>query len=282
MDPSVCANPTFKIPEPTPNSNIASEEVSQKLQEAVFRIQKQIENSELEPPHPVIEIAKKKKKCIVVKEILHDSEKYLVIYHNSEDEPMFKERTSKFHHVQFSFLEDCRVFILSKLVRVFFMRCKNCQVSIRSPLIESLEFFECKNSQLNVRLPESSTPQIPLILIENCPNFDIYQSNKELVYIIKLSHSVTGNIIDPKTKERLARYNLGKTIWDEQERMFVLLSREQGFSAVPDLYSLHSLNHHLLIRSLEPEDVVFQEDVNALFGTTPPVAKDSPLRRWGR
>ena len=286
MDPSVCVNPTFHTPGAKANANTTevSDEVSQKLFDAIQRIQKQIERSELEPPHPIIEIAKKKGKCIVVKEIYENSKRYLIIYHNadSKDVPMFKESTNKFRHVQFSFLEDCRIFILSKMVRVFFMRCKGCQISIRTPLIESLEFFECKNSSLNVRIPEGeiSRIQIPLVLIENCPNFDIYQSNRELVYIIKLSDRVTGNIIDPKTKERLSQYNLGKTIWDEQERRFVLFSRDQGFSAVPDRYSLHSLSHHLMIKPLNSVDSLDPTDVKSLFGTTPPVAKDSPLRRW--
>jgi len=293
MDPSVCANPTFQTPTPEPNPNTTdlSEDISKKLEEAVQRLKQELEEEEFEPPHPVIEIKKQRNQCIVVKEVESDKLKKLVIYRNadSEDDPLFEIDTNKFHHVQFSSLEDCRVFVLTKTVRVFFMRCNNCQVSVRRPLISALEFFKCKNLQLSIRIDTEDTP-IPLVLIEDCSKVDIYQSNKELFYVIKTCVDITGNIIDPITKERISKYNLGKIFWGEQERSLVLLSRTQGFASVSDTYQLNSLEHNLMIRQMNSEEDVSSRDFEEnseefsanLFGTTPPVAKESYMKNFIR
>lgn len=285
MDPTVCTNPTFKNPGPNPNPNTRdlSSDVSKKLEEAVKRLKNELEEAEFESPHPVIEIKGHKNQCLVVKEITSTSEselRKLVIYRNtdSEDSPLFEIDTDKFHHVQFSSLEDCRVFVLTKTVRVFFMRCNNCQISVRRPLISALELFKCKNLQLSIRIESEDTP-IPLILIEDCSKVDIYQSNRELVYIIKVCIDITGNIIDPVTKERLSKYNLGKIFWGEQERSFVLLSRTQGFATVSDTYQLNSLEHNLMIRQLDSENEESDDQIEDLFGTTPPIAQESFMKR---
>ena len=289
MDPSICANPTFinPEPEPEPNTRDLSQDISKKLEEAVQRLKCELEEAEFESPHPVIEIKGHKNQCIVVKELEISSDGYsnnlrkLVIYRNtdSEDSPLFEIDTDKFHHVQFSSLEDCRVFILTKTVRIFFMRCNNCQVSVRRPLISALEFFKCKNLQLSIRINSENTP-IPLVLIEDCSKVDIYQSNEELVYIIKVCVDITGNIIDPTTKERLSKYNLGKIFWGEQERSFVLLSRTQGFATVSDTYQLNSLEHNLMIRQLNSENEDSEDQITDLFGTTPPIAKESFMKNF--
>lgn len=288
MDPSVCANPTFKTPGPKPDPNTINipDDISRSLKEAALRLKKEMED--VKPPHPVIEIKGETGRCIVVKELIdQENEAYLVICRNSD--PLFKVKKSVFRHVQFTSLTDCRVFVLAKMVRVFFMRCEGCQFSIRSPLIGPLEFYKCKNSHLNIRIPETLVDReaaswshpIPLVMVEDCPQFHIYQSNRELVYVIKLCESVTGNIIDPKTKERKASYRLGKIFWGEQERTLVLLSRSQGFASVPDTYALNNMAHHLMVRPLGSDSDDSDTDVRVedLFGTTPPVAKSGFLWR---
>ncbi len=310
MDPSVCANPTFKTqgPKPDPNTVDIPNNISRSLKEAALRLKKEMEY--VEPPRPVIEIKGETGQCIVVKELEDPagSKTYLVIYRNSDStgDFLYKVEKSLFRHVQFTSLSDCRVFVLAKMVRVFFMRCEGCQFSIRSPLIGPLEFYKCKNSHLSIRIPEalfcSAASQrdcgaesqscgaasqrdcvhpIPLVMVEDCPQFNIYQSNRELVYVIKLCESVTGNIIDPKTKERKATYRLGKIFWGEQERTLVLLSRSQGFASVPDTYALNNMAHHLMIRPLGLEDSDSDPEIKVedLFGTTPPAAKSGFLWR---
>jgi hypothetical protein len=308
MDPSICASPTFRVPEPRPNPNTqeVSEDVSNKLKEALERVKKDLIESEFESPHPVIEIKRQRKQCIVVKEVetiknfemsnfSHSDSSIplkpleivhsLVIFRNtdSEDNPLFKIDTDKFHHVQFSSLEDCRVFVLTKTVRVFFMRCTNCQVSVRKPLLGALEFFKCKNLQLNIRIPE--TPEItesliPVVSIEDCNKVDIYQSNKELFYVIKLCIDITGNIVDSVTKQRYSKYNLGKLFWGEQEQSCVLLSRTNGFQMTTHEYKLENIEHNLMIQQLNSENDNSEFQIAEIFGTTPPVVKDSPLRNW--
>jgi len=283
MDPSVCANPTFKTPAPKPNPNLKDvpKSVSQSLKEAALRLKKEMEN--VEPPQPVIEIKGEVGQCIVVKEEHRpDLKDYLVIYKGSDI--LYQVEKSVFRHVQFTSLADCRVFVLAKMVRVFFMRCQGCQISIRTPLIGYLEFFKCRGSHVNIRVPgvDLTGPPIPLVLVEECKNFDIFQSNREMVYVVKLCDTVTGTIIDPKTKERKARYSLGKIFWGEQEQTLVLLSIEKGFASVRNEYALNNLNHHLMIKPLcesESDSETETESVEDLFGTTPPVAKSGFLWR---
>ncbi len=279
MDPSVCYNPTFKTPDPKPTGVVAStpNDVAQSLKEAALRLKKQMET--VEPPHPVIEIKGETGCCIVVKE----QGNFLVIFKNSDKTPMYMVGKPVFHHIQFTSLTDCRIFVLIKMVRVFFFKCTGCQFSIRAPLIGALEFFKCSSSNVNIRIEcnESERP-IPLVMVEECKNFGIYQSNQELVYVVTLCVDITGNIIDPKTKERKATYKLGKIFWGEQERMLVLLSSTQGFASVANVYALNNIDHHLLVKPLESSDSDSDSEGDSgvdIFGTTPPVAKSGFLWR---
>lgn len=266
MDPSVCVKPTFKRPPLKRENKIKDipDDVAQSLQKAVVRLKKEMET--VEPPHPVIEIQGETGKCIVIKEV----DDFLEIHRNTE--VLYKTNKTVFRHVQFSSLVDCRVFVLAKAVRVFFMRCKNCQFSIRAPLIGRLEFFKCYKSKVNIRVP-GEEPPIPLIMVEDCHEFHIYQSNRELFYVITQCERITGNIVDPKTNERIEEYPLGKIIWGWQERSIVMLSRDKGFASVPDSYDITGISHHLFM-NINPFQTQ-NEKVEDLFGTTPPAAKFS-------
>ncbi len=277
MDPSICYKPTFKTPDPKPAGAASTpNDVAQSLKEAAIRLKKQMET--VEPPHPVIEIKGETGCCITVKE----RGNFLVIYKNSDDVPLYMVGKPVFHHIQFTSLTDCRIFILIKMVRVFFFKCTGCQFSIRAPLIGALEFYKCKSSNVNIRIEctDPSERPIPLVMVEECRNFGIYQSNQELVYVVTLCVDITGNIIDPKTKERKATYKLGKIFWGEQERMLVLLSSTQGFASVANVYALNNIDHHLLVKPLG-SDSDLEEDSEGgsvdIFGTTPPVAKSGFL-----
>lgn len=274
MNPNVCFSPTFKNPVPKRRNMTReiSSEVASRLQEVALRLREDMEKQKVEAPQSVIEISGEVGQCIIIKEVEHSGKAYLVIQRGSDiKSPLYKVEKKGFRHVQFSFLTDCRVFVLAKLVRVFFMRCQQCSFSIRSPLIGKLEFFKCFNSKVNIRIPQKGPePPIPLVMVESCSEFHIYQSVDELFYVVTRCDRITGNIVDPKTNQRKERYSLGKIIWDAQERILVLLSREKGFASVPDRYSLHDIAHHIMIRPAEDSEESSQ--IEDLFGTTPPTA----------
>ncbi len=226
-------------------------------------------------PPAVLEIIGEKGTSIVVKDH-YDSTNgvtYFIIYRNADNmnAPMIKVPLDKFRSVYFGDLYDCRVFVMTKLIRVFFRECNSCQISLRQPIVGMAEFYKCRDTNINIRIPvdePDDNPPIPLTRIEDCSNFHIFQSNDDLVYVIKLCESVTGTIICPETKKREATYNLGKLFWNAEEQNLVCLSREDGFGVVRLEYNLNNIDQILFIDPQKEN----QEDT-IIFGTTPTIAK---------
>lgn len=226
------------------------------------------------PPPAVLEIIGEKGTSIVVKDYYDAANgvTYFVIYRNADyaNAPMIKVPRDKFRSVYFEDLYDCRVFVMTKLIRVFFRECNSCQISLRQPIVGMAEFYKCRDTNINIRIPvdeDDENPPIPLTRIEDCSNFHIFQSNDDLVYIVKLCESVTGTIICPESKKRESTYDLGKIFWRVEEQNLVCLSRSDGFGTVPMAYNLNNIDQILFI---DPQRES-QEDI-ALFGTTPTVA----------
>ena len=225
-------------------------------------------------PPTVLEIIGEKGTSIVVKDSYDAANgiTYFVIYRNADDTnaPMIKVPRDKFRSVYFEDLYDCRVFVMTKLIRVFFRECNSCQISLRQPIVGMAEFYKCRDTNINIRIPvadDDDNPPIPLTRIEDCRDFHIFQSNDDLVYVVKLSANVTGTIIHPDTKVREATYNLGKLFWNAEEQNLVCLSRQDGFGVVRLEYNLNNIDQILFIDpQRENEDL-------AVFGTTPTVAK---------
>ncbi len=228
------------------------------------------------PPPPVLEIIGEKGTSIVVKDSYDAATgiTYFVIYRNTDDTntPMIKVPRDKFRSVYFEDLYDCRVFVMTKLIRVFFRECNSCQISLRQPIVGMAEFYKCRDTNINIRIPVNDeideNPPIPLTRIEDCRNFHIFQSNDDLVYVIKLCESVTGTIICANTKKREATYNLGKLFWNAEEQNLVCLSRIDGFGVVNLEYNLNNIDQIIFIDPQRESS----EDVT-LFGTTPTIAR---------
>jgi len=215
---------------------------------------------------------------------------YFVIHRGSSssashDSPLVKVPKEKYRYVYLKDLVDCRVFVKCKLLRIMFHNCVNCTFSLRAPVIGPAEFYRCLSSSLSIRVPvpEGETnPPIPVTTIEDCKQFNIFQSVDTLVYLVKLCLDVTGTIVDLHTGQRINKYDLGKLFWGEQERTLVCLSQSDGFAAVQAQYALNDLAHHVIVRPpgedvLKEPDVEMQDeecasvDINDIFGTTPPI-----------
>lgn len=227
-----------------------------------------------------IVISKEKHCSILIDERLDESTgiTYFVVYCDAV--LRIKVPKEKFRYVYFEDLLDCRVFIKCKLLRIMFKNVSNSQISLRAPVIGIVEFYRCNSSNLSIRIPvliNDGNPPIPVTTIEDCREFNIFQSVDTLVYLVKLCNDVSGTIVDYSSGARIIRYDLGKLFWELQERTLVCLSRSEGFAAVPMQYALNDLEHHVIIRSREEEqemeidEMETVADVNTLFGTTPPV-----------
>ncbi len=280
MDPSRCANPHFKDKNPNVNP-IKNIDVTLRLKQAATIARQELATKGLPPL--VIKIENENDVCIVITECeSKGGDKYFIIYKNanSKNSPLIKVPVNKYRYVYFKGLIECRVFVVTKLIRLMFQECKNCQICLRSPVIGMVEFYKCKNTNAHIRIPilqskngkKDKTPPIPITRIEECQHFNIFQSNDELVYLIKLCDKIEGIIIDPITKERQSRYNLGKLFWSHQEQTLICLSRDQGFASAPMKYALNNISQHIIVKGPNTSDLDDGLDPSIL-GTTPPVAK---------
>lgn len=220
--------------------------ISDRLKIASLSAKNELLNKE--PPPSTLEIIGEENTSITIKDKVENGVLYFVIRRGTDgNSPIIKVRNDKFRSVYFEDLFDCRVFVMTKLVRVFFKECQSCQISIRQPVVGMVEFFKCTDTNVNIRVTSShDLSPIPLTRLENCQNFHIFQSNNELIYIVKLCENVTGTIVNFETNAREITYNLGKLFWNEEEQNIVCLSREEGFEMIPLEYYLNDIEHMIL------------------------------------
>jgi len=282
MDPSRCANPSvFKLPAPHRDARedlevVGGDGLERRLQHAAQLAAAEHKSRDSQPLLPIVIENESHTTIMVSQKIEGNGLEYLIISRGSEG-PDIRIPNDRFQHLHFINLVECRVFVMTKLVRVYFYDCKNCQVSIRAPLIGSLEYYKCQNINLNTRVPENPEDPhaciIPLTKIEHCDTVHIFQSNSELMYVVKLSTNIKGTIINAATGERIAEYPVGgKLFWDEQEQTIICLSVSSGFASVPLRYALNDIQHHMMVQPLE-ESVEMddgEDDLPSIFGTTPP------------
>lgn len=242
MDPSNCYNPKFKIPETEKNieENITKKDLSERLKEVEDSLRDNF--SKRGPLDPPLIIENESKCTLIVKEYRENGNSYFLIYRNFSgvESPVIKIPFDRFHHVHFINIRDCRIFIETKLVRIFLYECLNCQVSVTETTLGMVELYKCKNINLSL------STWIPWVRIENCDTIKLFQSSDEIIYVVKMSCNVSGTIIDRKTKERLFQYEMGKLIWNEAEQILICLSREKGFMVFPSKYILNDISHHLI------------------------------------
>ena len=228
----------------------------------VDRIKAAVEEAkrDLEAPPSVLVVEKQQHKTLIVNII--DSR--LVIYHQIPGavsdglEKIFDEPTDKFRAVLFLYCTGCRIFVMSKVLKLMLMQCSECLVSIRGGVIGLVELFRCVNSSVDVR------SGFPLLTIELCSNVHIYQRNPESVYGVIGGIECTINSVDPGTGQRLNSYPVEDMFGG---RRFYHLSHDTGVRWIEEPYILNNVVPHLI--ALPPEPVQEQEQ-ELPFGTTPP------------
>ncbi len=217
---------------------------------------------DLDTPPPVLVVEKQHHKTLIVN-IIDDR---LVIYHQIPDnvtsdglEKLYDEATNKFRAVLFLYCTNCRIFVMSKVLKLMLMQCKECQVSIRGGVIGLVEIFKCMGSNIDVR------SGFPLLTLELCSNVHIYQRNVESVYGVIGGLECTINSVDPTSGQRLNRYPVEDLFGS---RRFYHLSHDGGMRWIEEPYILNNVVPHLIALPPEPEQASAEQELP--FGTTPP------------
>lgn len=198
--------------------------------------------------HLVIKISDNETNCITIK--------IITIAHD------------RYHHIHFINLNNCRVYVIAKLVKAYFYDCMNSQVSIRESTIGGIEFFCCEHIKVSIKIPEDSGENpIPITRIEACQNFRIYQQlTQGLLYLVKMSVNIRCMIIRSEDNFLLKDCNMGKIIWDPHEQIFVYMSISQSEGTIlSSQYVLNDISHNFI----QGEDD--HSHLNTIFGSTPPV-----------
>ena len=267
----------FELENGTGNVHIV-ENVSSRLKEAADVAKRELNT--VRSISSTIEILNQKNSSIVIDEISDSrdpTKKYLVVYGGSgqpQTEPLFRDEIGRLRYVYLRNLSDCRVFVKCKLLRIMFHECNNCQISLRAPVVGMAEFFHCNETNINIRIPNDE--DIPLTRIESCESLHIYQSNKDIVYLIYLSVNIKGTIIEQESGARRSEYELGRIFWDNQAQILICLSRDEGFISVPMEYVLNDISHHIIVKTPDDsgsldEELLRMNSREDMFGTTPPV-----------
>lgn len=216
---------------------------------------------DLDAPPPVLVVEKQHRKTLIV----NTTDDRLVIYHQIPGkttgdglEKVYDEPTDKFRAVLFLYCTDCRIFVMSKVLKLMLMQCRECQVSIRGGVIGLVEIFKCVDSNIDVR------SGFPLLTLELCSNVHIYQRNTESVYGVIGGLECTINSVDPVSGQRLNRYPVEDLFGS---RRFYHLSHDGGMRWIEEPYILNNIVPHLIALPPEPEPASEQE---LPFGTTPP------------
>ncbi len=172
-------------------------------------------------------------------------------------EKLYDEPTDKYRAVLFLYCTDCRIFVMSKVLKLAVMQCSQCQISIRGGVIGPVELFRCADANVDIR------SAFPLLTFELCTSVHMYQRMTESVYSIIGASRCTINSVDPVSGQRLASYPIEDLF---STRRFYHLSRN-GMRWIEEPYILNNVTPHLI--ALPPEEEP-TEPTDSPFGQTPP------------
>jgi hypothetical protein len=175
------------------------------------------------------------KNCSIVIDTCTDShdETLFIVYKNVCDRNTVLKKipNNKFQFVFFERCTECRIFVKCKLLKLMLNECTDVHVSVLAHIIGMIEFFKCKSMNVYIHY------EAPITRIENCESFNIFQSKDMSKYLVKLSNEVYGFITDPKTKQRLCSYELGKIFWDLHEQRMISFSKD-GFQTNTEIIDI--------------------------------------------
>ena len=213
---------------------------------------------DLTAPPAVLVVEKLHRKTLIVNIV----DERLVVYHQNPSqlqndglEKLYDEPTNKYRAVLFLYCTECRIFVMSKVLKLTIIQCTDCQVSIRGGVIGLVELFRCVNTNVDIR------SSFPLLTAELCNNVHMYQRMDQSVYCVIGAVECTINKVDENTGLRLESYTVEDLF---SSRRFYHLSSE-GVKWIEESYVLNNISLHLM--ALPPN----AEEADGLpFGQTPP------------
>jgi len=206
-----------------------------------------------DPPPPIIVVSNERRSNIVVDDT---ADHFVIFRRNEEDQPIVKVPKDKFRLVLFQSCSGANICIRTKICKVSFHGCADCNVTLKSPMLGPAEFYQCRNLYIYVKVQA-------IVTIENCSRLNVVQVNDEVIYVLKICIDVRAQIVSPETRRVERVFQLGKLIWGEAERQFMSLSRKDGLISVQENYILNDIATHLLF--LPPEE----EIPDVIVGTPP-------------
>jgi hypothetical protein len=251
------------------NSDRNIEVIKKKLQDAVS-----LAKTTLEPPDLIIRI--QGESCIyhiTVERVNIDGKEFLCIFGsgNNEKKTLFKSPKDKFRAIVFESLSDCKIIVLEKILKLTFLDCINCKISIRGGSIGPVEFISCDSLKIDVRGDLLTGSSIPVVQIDMSKDIHFYQRTEELVYAVCGCRGITGVIIDSLSKQKIKETPMETSIFREQT--FFLFSKKEGIVQIQERYALNNIVQHLVFHenseSENPNDETFASEDRRDFSFSP-------------
>ena len=231
----------------------ANYSIAERIRAAAEEVKK-----DLAAPPAVLVVDKQSDKTLIINII----DNRLVIYHQNPNvlvndglEKLYDEPTDKYRSVLFLYCTNCRIFVLSKVLKLAVIQCNQCQISIRGGAIGPVELFRCHDTSVDIR------SAFPILTCELCQNVHMYQRQDEASYAIIGAIDCTINKVHSDTGQRLSSYPVEDLF--NSRRFYCLCDREMFY--VSEEYLLNNIEAHLM--ALPAEDDSGQE---LPFGQTPP------------
>lgn len=252
--------------------------MKRRLNEAVTYAKEKITKRGVDKEIGIELIGERDCSVVITEHVTQSNQKFFLVYRNNDTTnlPITKIPKGKYKCIYVRESSGCRFFLKCKILKIMFDSCKDCQISIREPIVGTLELYKCSGVVMSIR---TNVETFPIVQIEESNSIHIYQSIPEVYYLVKLSVDVVGCIVDQKTGERLKLHDMGKIIWDQTERVFVLLSETEGFVTTELDYNLNEISHTFMIDpTLRMGNPIPDESSDQFFGgydhnlgSTPPI-----------
>lgn len=217
--------------------------IKRKLQDAVT-----LARSTLHPPPDIITInGGPKTSYITVEGLKIGDVPWLYIFGSGQDKKrdiLFKAPKDKFRTIVFVGLKDSRVFIMEKVLKLTFLYCGQCQISIRGGSVGPVEFIRCSTSNIDIRGDATTGTTLPIVQIDMSTSVHFYQRSPEIVYAVCGCADITGVIVDPESGARIKQTPMQTSMFGEQT--FLLFSKTEGIVQIQERYALNNIVQHLM------------------------------------
>lgn len=237
------------------------ENIKQKLQEAVT-----LAKTTIKPPADVITInGGIKTDYVTVEDVTIGKEHWLYIFGSGEDKKrdvLFKNKKGKFRTIIFIGFYGSKIYIKEKMLKITFLYCEDCQISIRGGTIGPVEFIKCKNSNIDIRDPPGVLidvySSIPIIQIDMPEEIHFYQRCSDIVYAVCGCSGITGVIIEEN--KQIKQTPMQTSMFGEQT--FLLFSKTEGIVQIQERHALNNISQHLMFHDVggEGDDVGDKKD----------------------